>query len=155
LLIIGSPVKGKEKLLNDLKDKIKTFELNKNVTIIPFQNNIWRFYDLIDLAVVPSTIPESFGLVALEAMLSKKAVIASNEGGLSEIISHDETGILFKMNDEKELEAAVFSLIENKELSSFYGEQGYKRALDKFTLKAFIEKFEKLYNMEFDSINNN
>jgi len=146
LLIIGSTIDGREELLNNLKNNLVESKLETCVTILPFQKNIWKFWDIIDVAIVPSTIPESFGLVALEAMLSKKAVIASNEGGLKEIVTHNKTGILFKTNDENDLKSAIQLFINNKELITLYGEKGYHRALKKFTLKSYISNFEKVYS---------
>ena len=56
-----------------------------------YMASIW---DSIDIAVVPSTEPEPFGLVALEAMLAKKPVIAAKHGGLTEIIDENKTGFI-------------------------------------------------------------
>jgi len=62
------------------------------VSIIPFQKEISKFWQSIDIAVVPSIEPEPFGLVAVEAMLANKPVIASNHGGLTEIIINNYNG---------------------------------------------------------------
>jgi len=145
LLIIGSTIEGKEELLRNLKNKLVEYKLNECVTILPFQRDIWKFWDVIDVAVVPSKIPESFGLVALEAMLSKKTVIASNEGGLAEIVVDKKTGILFNSNDEDDLESAMLFFINNRNLINSYGEEGYFEALKRFTLKAYVKNFEMIY----------
>jgi glycosyltransferase involved in cell wall biosynthesis len=145
LIFIGSTVKGKEYVLEKIKNQIEELGLEKNVIIIPFQKNIWKFWDIIDIAIVPSTIPESFGLVALEAMLSKKSVIASNLGALKEVVEEHKTGLLFNVNEVESLTKSINLLIENKMLRLKYGEAGFERAKSIFTLEKYINQFEKIY----------
>ena len=77
LVFIGSAPPNQEFYLDNLISKISELELNDFVRIIPFQKEIWPFYDALDVCVVPSTEPEPFGLVATEAMLSKKTHYSS------------------------------------------------------------------------------
>lgn len=147
LLIVGSTVPGQEELLVKLNDKLSQNKLNEQVKIVPFQSDIWKFWDAIDIAVVPSKIPESFGLVAVEAMLSKKAVIASNDGGLKEIVIDKKTGLLFESNNEEALKSAMLFLLNNRELINSFGEQGYLEASKRFTLNSYVQNFEKQYNL--------
>ncbi len=146
LLIIGSTVQGQEELLVKLKDKLIQNNLNEQVRIVPFQTDIWKFWDAIDIAIVPSIIPESFGLVAVEAMLSKKPVIASNEGGLREIVLNKKTGLLFEANREEELLSAMLFFLTNKDQINLLGEQGYIEASKRFTLNSYVQNFEKQYH---------
>ena len=76
---------------NDFVNGIFAPQTNK-----PTKNEIWNYYDVLDISVVPSTEPEPFGLVATESMLSMKPVVAANHGGLSEIIVNNETGFFFE-----------------------------------------------------------
>lgn len=145
LLFVGSTVKGKEYILENIKDQIKKLGLDTKVFIISFQKDIWKFWDILDIAIVPSTISESFGLVALEAMLSSKPVIASNLGALKEVVEADKTGVLFDQNEEESLGKAITLLIENKSLREKYGVAGFQRAVQYFTLENYINQFEKSY----------
>jgi len=115
LVFVGSAPPNQEHLVNELQSQIDTLKLNSSCKIIPFQENIWSIWDSIDFAVVPSTEPEPFGLVALEAMLAKKPVIASNHGGLKEIILDNHTGYFFQPNDSKALSSSIEKLIENND----------------------------------------
>ena len=146
LLFVGSTISSQEYLLDELIASIHKKGLENKVTIKPFQKKIWKYYDSIDVVIVPTTDPESFGLVALEGMLSKKPVIGSNHGGLKEIIVHNETGLLFKPNDNKELMDSIIKLISNKEMCNKFGEQGEKRAKLYFSLENYISNFRTLYN---------
>jgi len=144
ILFIGSSVENQEFYIDDLKRIIKEKKLTDNVLFIPFNNQIDRVWQAVDIAVVPSTEPESFGLVAVEAMLAKKPVIASNHGGLTEIIKHNETGFLIEPSNVQELTNAMELLINDKELRKEMGEQGYIRAVEDFSILKHVSKIEKI-----------
>jgi glycosyltransferase involved in cell wall biosynthesis len=145
LLFIGSTIKSQKYLLEELKNEIKIKNLQDIVTIVDFQKDLWKYYDSIDIVLVPTTDPEPFGLVAIEGMLSKKPVIASNHGGIIEIVINKETGLLFEPNNQIELKRAIETLINNRDLLISFGEKGEKRAKLKFSLEKYIEDFKVLY----------
>jgi glycosyltransferase involved in cell wall biosynthesis len=91
---------------------------------------IEKYYKLCDAVIIPSRW-EGFGLVALEAMKNKKAVIASNVAALPEIVVNEVTGILFEIDKPDELYSILLSL-DKKKLSQM-GEKGYKRYKENFT----------------------
>ena len=116
------------------------------VTILPFQEDIYTIIDTLDIVVVPSTEPESFGIVAVESMLSQKAVIASNLGGLADVISHNETGILFEPNNIKSLTDAILKLLEDKEFKELIELKAYQKAQEQFSSTSMTKNFISLYN---------
>lgn len=146
LVYIGSAPPNQEFFETDLKDKIQKYNLTEKVIIIPFQENIWHFWDAIDIAVVPSTEPEPFGMVAIEAMLSKKPVIAANHGGLTETVLHNHNGLLFIPNNSDDLSNALEVLINDEEKRKLFGENGYERTINHFSLEKHVEKFESIFN---------
>jgi glycosyltransferase involved in cell wall biosynthesis len=145
LVFIGSAPPNQEVFEIDLKNKVTDYALTDRVVIIPFQEEIWKFWDSIDMAVVPSTEPEPFGMVAIEAMLSKKPVIAANHGGLTEIVIPNETGLLFEPNNANALANALESIIVDPEKRQFFGENGYNRTINHFSLQKHVEKFEDIF----------
>lgn len=146
LVFVGSIPPDQDHFLTKLNNLITEHQLENNVTIVEFQKNIWQIYDAIDISVVPSIEPEPFGLVATEAMLSKNPVIASNHGGLTEIVIQNETGLFFEPRNVKDLESSIESLILNEDLRKKMGESGYKRALDSFSTNKYVNSFEKTYS---------
>ena len=144
IVLVGSTVENQEHYLEELKKIVISNDLEKNTVFLPFQNNINKIWQVIDIAVVPSTEPESFGLVAVEAMLAKKPVIASNHGGLTEIVLHKKTGLLVEPNNEKDLGNAIEILINNEKLRIYMGENGYKRAIEEFSVKNYVSEIEKV-----------
>ena len=144
LIFVGSPPPNQDEYLTNLIDTIKTKGLTGKVKILPFQKNIWEIWQSLDVAVVPSTEPESFGLVAIEAMLCKKPVIASDFGGLKEIVVNKETGLLFEPSNQKSLANAMQFLIDSSELRQTFGNNGYERAIRLFTLKEYTQKIKSI-----------
>lgn len=144
LVYVGSAPENQEIYLTQLKEKITQYHLEDRVTIIPFQNKISEIWASVDIAVVPSSEPESFGLVALEAMLAKKPVIASNHGGIAEIIVHRTTGLLFTPNSVTELQQDLDELIRDEEKRALMGKNGYERAITEFTLERYVNGIEKI-----------
>jgi glycosyltransferase involved in cell wall biosynthesis len=146
LAFVGSPPPNQELFLEELQDQIITLKLSEKVIVIPFIDQISEVWQSIDIAVVPSTEPEPFGLVAVEAMLAKKPVIASNHGGLTEIIVNKKTGFLVEPNNADALSEALFKLIENPDLRNEFGENGYERAIQEFSIEKYVQNFESVFS---------
>ena len=146
LIFVGSTPPNQTIYKDKLKTKIKDFDLQNKCLIIPFQKNIWNLYDIFDFTVVPSTEPEPFGLVSLEAMISKKAVIGANHGGLKEIINHNETGLLFEPNNIGELKSSLRILITDKQKRDKIAEKGYLNALTNFSNKKYVSNIINVYD---------
>lgn len=146
LVFVGSTPPGQEEFLEILQHQILQKNLQEKVVILPFQEQITAVWHSIDIAVVPSTEPEPFGLVALEAMLAQKPVVASDHGGLSEIVVHNQTGFLIKPSDINALSNALEQLIQRADLRQNFGKNGYDRAQEVFSVEQYITKFESLFN---------
>ncbi len=82
--------------------------LSDFVRVMGFQKESGKFIEISDLICVPS-LWEGFGLVIIEGMIKKKIVLASEVGGIPEIISDNNTGFLFEANNkEKFLEKIIY-----------------------------------------------
>jgi glycosyltransferase involved in cell wall biosynthesis len=144
LLFVGSPVPGQEFYLDTILNFINENKIEKRVKILPFTSKLEDIWKITDIAVMPSTEKESFGLVAAEAMLANKAVIGANHGGLNEIIINNKTGILVEPNNVNELSKAIMTLINKPELREQMGANGNKRILNDFSIESYIKSFELL-----------
>lgn len=146
LIYIGSVACGQEHILNSLKSQIDDFGLNDTITIIDFQKEIWPYYDALDIVTIPSTEPESFGLVATEAMLSSKPVIASKIGGLKEIIEEGKTGYFFEPSNPIDLALQLEKLINSREDIFNMGKLGLDRVRKLFNSAKYIDGITQLYD---------
>lgn len=145
LVFIGSAPPNQDFFVTELDEKIRQYKLSERVRIIPFQKSIWKFWDSIDIAVVSSTEPEPFGMVAIEAMSAKKPVIAANHGGLTEIVLPGETGFLFEPNNEDDLANYLKKLINDPQMRGDFGNKGFNRASTVFSLKNHVQQFENIF----------
>ena len=95
--------------------------------------------------VIPSRWAEPFGLVAAEAQMRGTAVIASNMGGLAEIVRHGETGFLVPPDRVNLLAKNLIAILQDKQLAEKFGELGRKIVLDNFSEDVYVENFLALY----------
>jgi glycosyltransferase involved in cell wall biosynthesis len=101
------------------------------------------------VVVVPSITPEAFGLVALEAMTAGKPVVATRNGGLSDLVLDGQTGLLVRPGDVRELSAALTSLQGTAGRRAAMGAAGRRRAA-RFTARAVIPRLEAVYRSATD-----
>lgn len=95
---------------------------------------------------VPSLWSEPFGLVAVEAQMNGVAVVASNEGGLPEIIRQGETGWLVPPADSELLAIAIRDAFKDLSTTLKLGVAGHKNAVERFSLAAFTSRWETVYS---------
>lgn len=96
------------------------------------------------IVVVPS-LGEGFGMVALEAMERGRAVVASEVGGLPEIVRDGETGLLVPSGDPEALAAALLALARDPTRTRALGEAGRRRAVEEFSVERCVERTDSLY----------
>ena len=104
--------------------------------------------DLIDQATVvavPSRWDEPFGLVALEAMQMARPVVASQVGGLPELVTHERTGRLVPPGDADALAEALRVVLSDRETASAMGRQGQHAARTTFDWTRCVDGYEALY----------
>jgi glycosyltransferase involved in cell wall biosynthesis len=101
-------------------------------------------YDRSSIVVV-SSFGEGFGMVALEAMERGRPVIASRVGGLPEIVTEGQTGLLVPAGDEDALTAAILELATDPERCNELGRAGRARAVEQFAEERCIERTELVY----------
>jgi glycosyltransferase involved in cell wall biosynthesis len=94
--------------------------------------------------VVPSVWPEPFGQVALEAMACGRAVIASNIGGLRDVVVDGETGVMVPPGDITALREALRMLMSDPARRARMGEAGRRRARA-FFASTVVRRIEQVY----------
>lgn len=97
-----------------------------------------------DVFAFPSRF-EGFPLAVLEALLARRAVVASDVGSTAEAVRDGETGLLVPPEDSAALACAIRKLLAEAELRQRLGEQGRQLVLDRFTAGHMTRRFESLY----------
>src|SRR4029077_9077564 len=85
-----------------------------------------------DILVIPSRM-ESIPQVIKEAYYFRVPIVATNVGGIPEIITHNVTGILVPPNEPKKLADAINQILENKEFAKKLADAGYDYLMKNFT----------------------
>jgi len=96
------------------------------------------------LLVIPSRM-ESIPQVIKEAFYLKIPIIATNVGGISELITDDKTGILIPPNDPKNLENAINKLLVDNETSKRLANAGYEFVMKNLTWEILLPKYVNFY----------
>lgn len=95
--------------------------------------------------VVPSRWPEPFGMVAAEAMMRGCAVVASDAGGLREVVLDGSTGVLVPPGDANRLSRALRTVLQDPDLADRMGREGRARALREFDVEVQVDRFVEIY----------
>ena len=111
-----------------------------------FRSNIVEYMAGVDILVHASITGEPFGQVLIEAMAAGKPVVATNGGGVPEIVVHNETGLLVPMGDAAAMATAICQLLSDPEHARKMGEKGRQRVLDNFTIGHTAGKVQKVYD---------
>ena len=107
-----------------------------------------KILELINTAtmvIMPSRWAEPFGLVALQATQMARPVVATRVGGLPEVITHGETGLLVEKENSEALSEAIIFLLQNKDIAMRMGQTAKSRAQKLFNWKRFVDAYDALY----------
>lgn len=102
-------------------------------------------YNVADLSVFPSLCFETFGMSNLEAMACKKPVVSSYFGGPKEVVIDGETGYLVNPNNVDLMADKIIDLLKNPQKAKQFGEAGYKRVGEFFSLEKQADEILKRY----------
>jgi len=97
------------------------------------------------IVVAPSLIAEAFGLIVAEGQMAGLPAIASDIGGLKEIVVNNESGFLVSPGSADSLGKAIARLLADSELRRMMGNKGRELALSQFNLEVCADKYLNLY----------
>jgi glycosyltransferase involved in cell wall biosynthesis len=120
--------------------------ISEDVTFLGWVPNVTLpdYYRAAAISVVPS-LEEGFGIPAAEAMGCEVPVVASDAGGLPEVVEHGVTGLIVPRGDTGALAQAIGSLLADPDRRRRMGAAGRERALRLFDWDRSAEQFERLY----------
>jgi glycosyltransferase involved in cell wall biosynthesis len=129
-----------KKWLNDL---IVGSSIADQISLIPFQDP-QPIYQIFDIFVLPSR-SDTFGLVAVEAMMSGCCTVRSDSYGAYDQISNGNDGFIFEMDNHAQLAQILQQLLTDSELRSAVAEKGKIKALENFTIDAMTLNTIEVY----------
>jgi glycosyltransferase involved in cell wall biosynthesis len=127
-----------------LADLVEERRVTGHVIFTGFRNDIPELLSGLDVSVLATNF-EGFGLVIVEAMAQGTPVVATDVGGVTEIITDQVTGLLHRPADDADLAEKILALLSNKALGERLVEGGRRLVEDRFTSRHFAASMERLY----------
>lgn len=123
--------------------------IERSVQFVGFQppEHIPRWLMSFDCFVLPSTVRESFGIVLLEALAAQCPVIASNLGGIPEIIQHNSNGLLVPPADTEALFQALLTVYQHPDGAQERSENGLQMVEERFSLPVMQQHMMELMGL--------
>ena len=145
-LIVGDPYPGNEFVEEGIKNKIRSLGLTQYFRFLGYRTDIVEIFNTLDVFVLPSTAPDSFPTVILEAMACRKAIVATTQGGALEMLIHNESGIFIPLDNAKNSAELMVPLLTDPTKRSAMGIAAFERVREKFSLSAFETRLMALIN---------
>lgn len=141
---VGDP--EKDKYANKVKAIPSRKSLQQRVSLLgdlPLED-MPRINACADLIVMPSLM-EAVSLSALEGMATQRPVVATNVGGLPQIIHHEETGLLIPPEDPEALADSIYRLYRNSELRNNIARNARELVVEQYSWEAIARKTVTFY----------
>ncbi|MES9823233.1 MAG: glycosyltransferase [Candidatus Thiodiazotropha endolucinida] len=148
-VVAGRPVwqviLGDGPLKQALYDQARASGIDERIVWTGWQLNPDAYYRLADLIVFPSTYAEPFGNVIIEAWGYAKPLVTSASMGASEVVRHEEDGLMFECENTLALSQAITRALNDDALRQGMAENGRQRAVREFTRDTIMQAYVELY----------
>jgi len=135
---------GEGELREALERLIKEYHLEKHVLLPGFRTDVIGCLKSFDLFVM-SSVTEGLGTSLLDAMACARPIVATEAGGIPEVVSHGITGLLVPPRDHGAMADAIIALIADKARRQAMGDAGFARVNEKFTVERMIAGTAAVY----------
>ena len=143
--IVGAALFGEADYEAELRELSAQLGLEGSVGWLGFRRDVPAVVARMDALVHASTTGEPFGQVLIEGMAAARPVIATNGGGVPEIVLDGQTGILVPMDDAPALAEAMLALARDPIRARKMGESGRARVKSDFTIEATARRVEAVW----------
>lgn len=134
---------GDGPLEQKLKNQALELGINNNIIFLGWRNDAAKIISVYDIFALPS-LNEGMGRVLAEAMALGKPIVASNVGGIPDLVAHGKNGFLVPTRNPEKLAKYIQILIEDKEKKEKMGQTG-KEIVINFSKEKMVEKIVNLY----------
>jgi len=135
---------GEGELREALERLIKEYRLEKHVLLPGFRTDVLGCLKSFDLFAM-SSVTEGLGTSLLDAMACSRPIVATNAGGIPEVVEEGVTGLLVPPRDHAAMADAIISLISDKARLQAMGAAGFARVNEKFTVERMIAGTAAVY----------
>lgn len=138
-------IAGEGPLRAELEALIKALNVENRVKLLGWQTDRAALFNVCDICTFTSR-DEGFGTVFVQSWALKTPVIVSDADGPRQFVRDGEDGLIVPADDAEAIKEAVQKIINNKELSDKFIENGYKRYEDEFTKEKAISEYLGYYH---------
>jgi glycosyltransferase involved in cell wall biosynthesis len=146
VVIVGEALFGEQAYADGLRTRARMKGVEDRAHFLGFRRDIPALMKAVDVVVHSSTAPEPFGRVIVEAMLAERPVIATRAGGVLEIITDGENGLLATAGAADELAAAVMRIMNDADLRGKLTQAGKAHARSVFSTDAMMKGINGVLN---------
>lgn len=129
-----------------LKKLVENWGLTSRVFFAGYQKNVTEFLAKADIFLHPSYANEGVSQALLQACSMAKIIIASNIGGLNEVVEHGKTGYLIDPASSREIVKAIESIMHDPRLWSERASKARDVVAEKYSLDVMVDQMEVIYN---------
>ncbi|NIJ08071.1 glycosyltransferase involved in cell wall biosynthesis [Sphingomonas vulcanisoli] len=138
LLLVGGALFGQQPYEARLRAQAESLGLKGRVHFLGDQSDVAGWMRACDVILHSSVQAEPFGRVVVEGMLSERPVVATDAGGVPEIIDRDETGLLVPPRDADAMAAAITALLSDPARADRTAKAGRAAAEQRFSVQTYI-----------------
>jgi glycosyltransferase involved in cell wall biosynthesis len=135
---------GRGDLLDMLKERARALGIEKRVMFLGYREDVAALLQAIDVFVLPS-LSEGLPLALLEAMAAAKPLVATEVGGIPEVVVDGETGFLVPPKNPEALAEKILLLLTDAELARRLGRHARLRVEERFSIASMVRAYEALY----------
>ena len=135
---------GEGQLRSKLEKQVRENQIQDMIYFLGYREDVPQILASLDLFILSSNL-EGMGSSILDAMGSRLPVVATAVGGIPEVVTHEETGLLVSPQNPEALAEAILRLYNEKDWASRLGQKGYDVAHQKFSAKKMAERTLYLY----------
>jgi glycosyltransferase involved in cell wall biosynthesis len=144
-LIVGGPEASSPHLPGQLRELASSLDLDESVRFTGHRVDVAPMLAAVDLLAHTSVEPEPFGRVVIEGMAMARPVIASDCGGVPELVRDGETGLLVAPGDVQGVASAILSLLRDPRRAQAMGLAGRQRVETHFTAARHVQQVQRVY----------
>ena len=146
MLIVGGTPSDCVAFENHLRQRVTQEGLESVVQFTGHNTDMPVVYKGLDIVVSASTSPEPLGTVVIEAMAMGRPLIGPDHGGAAEMMTHEQTGLLFTPGDPASLAEAINHFYQSAEKREQLGTAARQHALDTFAVEKHAHLIQDLYS---------
>ena len=138
---------GGGELKSEMEEMVKSLNLEDRIFFLGVRDDLERIYSGVDMVALSSD-NEGTPAVIIEALAYGKPVVSTCVGGIPDVVSDGESGILAKANGPEELANSIVQMLSDENMRIRMGRMGMQQVKSKFSLERLIENLDKIYISE-------